>query len=86
MPRTPEDFTAKWNDKKIIDQKNKQIVFFGNRDSVSGVPKSSHSGWSVVKSLDGFSVGGTLTQGNTSMVPLIAKSVAGNIVRARVTK
>jgi Flp pilus assembly protein TadG len=80
MPRTAAEFTAKWNDKKRIDQKNKQIVFFGNPYTLP-----QFNGWSVITSWKEFSVGGTLKEGNTDMVPLIAKNVAGNIIRARVT-
>ena len=80
MPRTAAEFTAKWNDKKIIDQKNKQIVFFGNPYT-----NPLMNGWSVITRWKEFSVGGTLIEGNTNMVPLIAKNVAGKIIRARVT-
>jgi Flp pilus assembly protein TadG len=85
MPRTAAAFTSKWNDENVIDQTNKQIVFFGNPNNSTGIKKGSTSGWITVKNLAGFSVGGTLTEGNSKMVPLIAKNVSGKLTRARLT-
>lgn len=86
MPRTADDLVAKWNDKNVINQKNKRIIFFGNPFSTSGVPKNSYSGWSLITTWPQFYIGGTLIEGNANMVSLIAKNVAGGMIGARVTQ
>jgi Flp pilus assembly protein TadG len=66
MPRSAADFTAKWNNAAVIDQKNKMLVMFG---------PCSWNSWSTARALTGYMCGGSLYDGNTNMVNKIADAM-----------
>lgn len=73
MPRTYADFLAKWNNSEVIDQKNKQILFFGD-PYLTDI--NEPSAWLTIKDWPKFTVGGTLLEGNTQMVEFLAQGIA----------
>lgn len=75
MPRDYDGFLAQWNDADVIDQRNKQILFFGDPllDDVAAVDRSA---WLTIKEWPDFSVGGTLLEANTSMTSFLADGIA----------
>jgi Flp pilus assembly protein TadG len=75
MPRNYSDFLAKWNDPAVIDQANKQILFFGD-PSLDDSYAVDRSAWLTIRDWPGFTVGGTLLEGNTSMVEFLAQGIA----------
>lgn len=87
MPRTFAGLRAKWDDATKIDQTHKQILFFGDPDvSVADNYGGFDSGWTTVKTWPGFTVGGTLTEANTSMVQVLATGIAAGSHGLRVSQ
>lgn len=86
MPRDFDGLRAKWDDPTVIDQANKQIVFFGDPDLTSPDQGSYESGWKTVKAWPKFTVGGTLTEANASMIEFLAKGVALNAKGLRLSQ
>jgi hypothetical protein len=76
MPRSWPQMRARWDDAARIDQNNKMLVFFGN-PAKSTDPNVN--AWLTVRSWPGFTLGGTLTEGNTQMVARIADAIASKI-------
>ncbi len=70
MPRTAADMLANWNNASIIDQSNKQVLFYGD-PTIDG----DKSGWYAVKSWKGYSNPGSLTSANTSFVSSLAAGI-----------
>lgn len=88
MPRDYNGLRNIWEDGNIIDQTNKQIVFFGNtelQDTDYATGALIPSGWQTVKNWPKFTVGGTLTEANASMVEFVAKGVAKSMKGLRLT-
>jgi Flp pilus assembly protein TadG len=79
MPRNYTDLLAKWNNGAVIDQAKKMLVFFGNPAIVSNDNDGVADGWAKVKTWPGFMLGGTLSDGNTSMVSKIADAIASKV-------
>jgi Flp pilus assembly protein TadG len=86
MPRTFNALLAKWNNGSVIDQTHKQILFFGNPDITSYDQGAFESGWRTVKSWPGFTVGGSLTEANTSMIEFLASGIANKAKQLRITQ
>lgn len=87
MPRDFAGLRAKWDDATKIDQTHKQILFFGDPDvSVADNYGGYDSGWTTVKTWPGFTVGGTLTEANTSMVQALATGIAAGSHGLRVSQ
>lgn len=87
MPRTYADFLAKWNSQASIDQTNKQILFFGDPSVDWDVPSlPQNGGWREVKNWPEFVVGGTLLEGNTSMIEFLAEGIATKTKALRVSQ
>lgn len=82
MPRTYADLADKWNDKTVIAQEHKQILFFGDpaQDASDG-----ETGWHEVMKLANFSHGGTVTEANTSMIQFLAEGIAKSARGLRLT-
>lgn len=76
MPRSYPDLLAKWSDPEVIDQSHKQILFFGDPELNDSSTPDDPSAWLTLKEWPGFTVGGTLLEGNTSMVAFIADGIA----------
>lgn len=76
MPRNWAQMRKKWDDAAKIDQNNKMLVFFGN-PAKSADPNVN--AWLEVRKWPGFTLGGTLTEGNTQMVARIADAIASKI-------
>lgn len=86
MPRTSDALLAKWNNGSVIDQAHKQILFFGNPDITSFDQGAHESGWQAVKTWPGFTVGGSLTAANTSMIEFLASGIANKAKQLRITQ
>lgn len=84
MPRTYEAFLDKWNDPAVIDQNNKQIIFFGD-PTLDDPYIADRSAWLTIKDWPKFTVGGTLLEGNASMVEFLAEGIALNVRGLAVT-
>ena len=82
MPRTMNELRNKWDDAALMDQTNKQILFFGDPDIVVG----EDSGWQTVKTWPNFAVGGTLTQGSASMISFLATGISNSAKGLRLTQ
>jgi hypothetical protein len=76
MPRSYPELLAKWSDSAVIDQSHKQILFFGDPLLTDDYTPDDPSAWLTVREWPGFTVGGTLLEGNTSMVEFIAEGIA----------
>lgn len=76
MPRTDAAMLAKWNSPAKIDQDNKLILFFGDPAQASGEVDGGASGWHEVMTWPGFQHAGTVTDGNVSMMEILADGVA----------
>jgi hypothetical protein len=84
MPRAYPAMLAKWNNRRVVDQTNKQILFFGDpnlNDTASG----EDSAWLTIKNWPGFRVGGSLLDANSSMVEFIAEGIASAAKELAVT-
>jgi hypothetical protein len=84
MPRTLDTFLAKWNNASVIDQTNKQILFFGDptQDTLTAGDRNA---WLDIMLWPKFTLGGTLLEGNVSMVELTAKGIAENVRSLSIT-
>lgn len=84
MPRDYGSFLDKWNDPGVIDQANKQILYFGDPtlDDTYAVDRSA---WLTIKDWPGFSVGGTLLEGNASMLQFLADGIARSAKELAIT-
>ena len=76
MPRSYAQLLAKWSDPEVIEQSHKQILFFGDPALTDAYTPDDPSAWLTVREWPGFTVGGTLLEGNTSMVEFIAEGIA----------
>lgn len=85
MPRTDAGLLAKWNSAASIDQNHKQLLFFGNPDVVAGDEAGFVSGWQQVKTWPGFTVGGTLTDANASMIEFLVNGIEKTAQSLRLT-
>jgi Flp pilus assembly protein TadG len=79
MPRTYADLKAKWDSAAKIDQTRKLLVFFGNPDLATNDRDGLANGWQTLRQWPGFMVGGTLTDGNASMVTKLADAIASKV-------
>lgn len=87
MPRDFAGLRAKWDDATKIDQTHRQILFFGDPDvSAPDNYGGYDNGWTTVKTWPGFTVGGTLTEANTSMVQALATGIAAGAHGLRVSQ
>lgn len=86
MPRNFAQLLAKWNNPSVIDQVNKQILFFGDPDITSADQGGYESGWQTVKTWPAFTVGGTLTEANASMLTFLADGIARKAKHLRITE
>lgn len=86
MPRTYDTLRAKWDDPKVIEQKRKLLVFFGDPTMVGSDKDGAADGWLKVKEWPGFMVGGTLTQGNSQLVSRLADAIASKVSTPTLTK
>lgn len=86
MPRTFAELRAKWDSSSTIDQTHKQILFFGDPDITSADQSGYDSGWLTVKTWPRFTVGGTLTEANTSMIEFLATGIATGANSLRITQ
>lgn len=75
MPRSYDDLLAKWNDPDVIDQRNKQIIFFGDTDLTS-TDATDPSPWLTIKEWPRFTRGGSLLDANASMVEFLADGIS----------
>lgn len=75
MPRTMQGLLDKWNSDTVIPQQYKQILFFGDPDVTSADQAGFASGWPEVKRWPHFTVGGTLTEVNTSMIQFLVDGI-----------
>ena len=75
MPRSYDDLLAKWNDPDVIDQRNKQILFFGETDLTS-TDATDPSPWLTIKEWPRFTRGGSLLDANASMVEFLADGIS----------
>lgn len=85
MPRTFTDFRAKWDNPSVIDQTNKQILFFGEILNDPGFQGGYDSGWVEVSKWPKFSIAGTLLEGNISMVEFLAEGISRAAKGVRIT-
>lgn len=85
MPRSDADLLAKWNSSASIDQSHKQILFFGDPDVTSADQGGFVSGWQEVKTWPGFTVGGSLTDANASMIKFLVDGIEKTAKSLRVT-
>lgn len=85
MPRTDADFLAKWENSEVIDQKRKQLLFFGDPGQPSGELDGGESGWAQVKTWPKFTHGGTVVEANTDPIEFIASGIAKNTKGLRLT-
>ena len=79
MPRNYTDLKAKWDDAAKLDQTRKLLVFFGNPNLSTNDRDGLANGWQTLKQWPGFTVGGTLTDGNASMVTKLADAIASKV-------
>lgn len=86
MPRTDAALLAKWNNGNVIDQKNKQILFFGDPAQPSLEADGGASGWHEIMTWPKFTHGGTVTEANASMMGFIATGIATNARGLSVTQ
>ena len=86
MPRSSADLRAKWNSAAWIDQAHKQLLFFGDPDVTSSDQNGVESGWADVKTWPKFSVGGTLTEANASMIEFLADGIEKTTKSLRLTQ
>jgi hypothetical protein len=91
MPRNYAALLDKWNDGAVLSQQYKQILFFGDPDVTAhdqtdvNTGEFYPSGWPEVKTWPKFTVGGTLTEGNTDMIEFITNGIAKNTKGLRLT-
>lgn len=85
MPRTDAAFLAKWENRDVIDQQRKQLLFFGDPAQPSGEPDGSESGWAQIMTWPKFTHGGTVLEANTDPVEFIANGIAKNTKGLRLT-
>ncbi|MEQ1717252.1 MAG: hypothetical protein ABL907_14930 [Hyphomicrobium sp.] len=76
LPRTYGDLLDKWNDKTVLDQSHKQILFFGDPAQPSFEADGGASGWAEVMNWPNFVLGGTVVEANASMVEFMASGIA----------
>ena len=79
MPYSYADYNAKWSNPSVINQANKLLITFVNNYSLDNSTSDSYNGQNgyfyTIKNWASHERGGTLTEGNTNMVKLIAKAV-----------
>ena len=79
MPYSYADYNAKWSDPTVIDQTNKLLITFVNPVSFQMASDANHikqNGYFyTIKDWASHERGGTLTEGNSEMVKLIANAV-----------
>jgi hypothetical protein len=85
MPRTYAGFRFKWDDREVIDQQNKQLLFFGDPAQPSLETDGGESGWSDIMTWPKFTHGGTVVEANTDPVEFIANGIAKNAKSLRLT-
>ena len=85
MPRDYAGLLANWNSSSIIDQTNKMILFYGNPDIQDDYYFGNTSGWSTVKTWNGFQNPGSLTSANTSFVSSLATGIARGVNTPQLT-
>lgn len=85
MPRTYADFLTKWEDRDVIDQPRKQLLFFGDPAQASGEPDGGESGWVEIMNWPKFTHGGTVLEANTDPIEFIANGIAKNTKGLRLT-
>lgn len=83
MPRSAAALRAKWESAASIDQAHKQILFFG--DPLMPGYDATDKGWLDVAAWPGFTVGGTLTDANASMIEFLVNGIAKTTKSLRVT-
>lgn len=66
QPTTYSSFEAQWNNPAIIPQDPKLLVLFGPQN---------YSGWSTVKYWDNYVHGGSIWQGNSNAISIIADHI-----------
>ncbi|MCP4185034.1 MAG: hypothetical protein GY761_17270 [Hyphomicrobiales bacterium] len=66
QPTSYTSFEAQWNNPAIIPQDPKLLILFGPQD---------YSGWSTVKNWNNYVHGGSIWQGNSSAISIIADQI-----------
>jgi uncharacterized protein (UPF0333 family) len=66
QPTTYSSFEAQWDNPSIIPQDPKLLILFGPQN---------YSGWSTVKNWDNFVHGGSIWQGNSNAISIIADQI-----------
>ena len=69
----------------VIDQQNKQLLFFGDPAQPSLETDGGESGWSDIMTWPKFTHGGTVVEANTDPVEFIANGIAKNAKGLRLT-
>ena len=79
MPDTYDEYNKKWSDSGIIDQANKMLITFVYDYSLNDPISDSYNGtngyYYTIRNWASLEQGGSLTDGNTHMVELIANAV-----------
>ena len=86
MPRTNADMLAKWNSDAVIDQKHKQLLFFGDPDIYPVDGGGDESAWLQVKTWPRFTVGGTLLEANASLIQFLVDGISKSTKALSVTQ
>lgn len=84
MPQTPAGMLAKWESGAVIDQSNKQILFFG--DPLQGTEGNpDDGGWNDVAKWPKFVHGGTVEEANAAPLQIITEGIAKSAKGLRLT-
>ncbi len=79
IPDTYDEYNEKWNDAGVIDQANKMLITFVYDYSLNDPSSDSYNGtngyYYTIRNWTSLEQGGSLTDGNTRMVELIANAV-----------
>lgn len=77
MPRDFDSLLRRWNDPAVIDQKHKEILFYGDPDLDDDYYFGDDSGWRTIKRWPGFSNPASLTSANNALIASLAKGILG---------
>lgn len=77
MPRDYDALLRQWNDAGVIDQKHKEILFYGDPDLDDDYYFGMDSGWRTIKRWPGFSNPASLTSANNALIASLAKGILG---------
>ena len=90
MPYSYDDYNAKWNNPLVINQANKLLITFVNSYSLDQSTSDSYNGqngyYYTIRNWTSHERGGTLTEGNSKMVELIAKAVMKKMIMPSIVR